>query len=91
MQGLRWLAHQQAKGVDQLILTLLQIRQARFDSRDLGGGFGHVQVGGHAIGQPQLRELEAVARNIKVLLGDGTGVLDAAQLDIVLGSLGQHR
>ncbi len=55
VQGLGWLAHQQAKGVDQLVLALLQIRQARFDGGDLGGGFGHVQVGGDAISQAQLR------------------------------------
>ncbi|MEG2942655.1 MAG: hypothetical protein RR969_13940, partial [Thermomonas sp.] len=31
VQGLRRLAHQQAEGIDQLVLALLQIRQARFD------------------------------------------------------------
>jgi len=91
VQGLGWLAHQQAEGVDQLVLALLQIRQPRFDGGDLGGRFGNIQVGGHAVGQTQLRELEAVAGDVEVLLGHRAGVLYATQLDVVLGGLGQYR
>ena len=91
MQGLRRLAHQQAQGVDQLVLALLQIRQSRFDGGHLRSGFSDIQVGRHAIGQTQLREFQATARHVEVLLGDRTGALHAAQLDVVLGGLGQHR
>jgi hypothetical protein len=84
------LAHQQADRVDQLRLTLLKGRQARFDGRDLGGGFG-VQIGRHTVVQAQLRQLEAVPGDIEVLLGDRAGVLHAAQLDVVLCGVGEDR
>ena len=56
MQGLRRFAHQQAESVDQLVLALLQIRQARFDGRNLGGGFSHVQVRRYTVSQAKLRQ-----------------------------------
>jgi hypothetical protein len=84
-------AHQQAQSVDQLRLTLLQRGQARFDGRYLSGGFGDVQVGGDTVGQAQLREFQAVAGDVEVLLGDGSGALHTAQLNVVLGGLGEHR
>ncbi len=72
-------------------LTLLKGRQARFDGRDLGGGFGDVQIGRHTVVQAQLRQLEAVPGDIEVLLGDRAGVLHAAQLNVVLCSVGEDR
>ncbi|MNT09805.1 hypothetical protein D3C72_1446070 [compost metagenome] len=72
-------------------LTLLQRWQARFDGRHLRGGFGDVQISGDPIRQAQLRKFQAMAGDVEVLLGHGSGVLHTAQLNIVLGGLGQHR
>ena len=72
-------------------LALFKCRQAGLDGGDLRSGFGDVQIGRHAIVEAQLRELEAVAGDVEILLGDGTRVLHAAQLDVVLRSVGEHR
>ncbi|MNV80594.1 hypothetical protein D3C71_1742070 [compost metagenome] len=72
-------------------LALLQRRQSRLDSGDLCGGFSDIQVGRNAIRQTQLRQLQTVASDVEILLGDGAGVLYAAQLNVVLRSFGEHR
>ncbi|MNM73513.1 hypothetical protein D3C81_852410 [compost metagenome] len=72
-------------------LALLQRGQTRFDGRYLSGGFGDIQVGGDTVGQAQLREFQAVAGDVEVLLGDGSGTLHTAQLNVVLGGFGEHR
>ncbi|MNO98125.1 hypothetical protein D3C76_898600 [compost metagenome] len=72
-------------------LALLQCWQARFDGRDLGGRFGDIEVGCDAVGQAQLRQLQAMAGDVEVLFVDGAGILHTAQLNVVLGGFGQHR
>lgn len=54
------------------------------------GGFGDVQISRDAVGQTQLREVQAVSGDVEVLLGDGAGVLYAAQLNVVLRGVGEH-
>ncbi|MNI33858.1 hypothetical protein D3C73_878190 [compost metagenome] len=71
-------------------LALLQRGQTRFDGRHLRGGFGDIQIRRDAVGQAQLRKLQAMAGDVEVLFGDEPGVLYTAQLNVVLGGFGQH-
>jgi len=95
LEALRRLRQQQAEGVDQLRLTLLQRWQAGIDGGYLGdtpsGRLGDLQLGGNTFGQARLVERMAAPGNLQAVAGDAQRVLRSAQLDIVARGVSQYR
>ena len=88
-QGVRRLAQQQAQRVDRLCFLLLQDRNLRQRGAQLGGGVGHVQIGGHPASGALLRQVEALLGGADVLAGNAKLRLRAAKLDVIACDLGQ--
>jgi hypothetical protein len=64
------LAEQQAEGIDVAGFVALDRRDFGGGVVDLGGGIGHVQVGGQAADGTLLGQLKAVLRGFQIVFGD---------------------
>ena len=91
LQRRRLQAEQHAQAVDGLLRGGLQQRDLGRRGGHLRLGVGHVQPAHEPGVEPLLRELGRVLLRLQVAAGDGSALLEGAQVDVVHGHLGGQR